>query len=294
MNHYTIKDLEVLSGIKAHTIRIWEKRYGLLQPKRSTTNIRFYSDDELKKLLNVSMLVKRGYKISKVADFDDSRIREEILKFTCKPLSADDVVGRLVVHMVNFDEESFEDLLNQQVATLGLEETTVSVIFPLFENIGINWQVGAIFPAQEHFVSNIVRQLFIKESLAYKNHQSEETVLFFLKEGELHELSLLFYNYIALKAGYRTIYLGQNVPLEDLVKIAAMKNFERVFTSFVNGIEPAALQAYLVKLETVFANKRVFISGAQISKNQPVIPAGFRFIPDIRSFKKYFEMEHQY
>jgi DNA-binding transcriptional MerR regulator len=289
MNRYTIKDLETLSGIKAHTIRIWEKRYGLLVPKRSTTNIRFYDDEELKKLLNVSMLVKHGYKISKVAALEDEQIWHEILKLNSKELSAGEVIDQLIVHLVNFDDESFGQLIERQIATLGFEETVADVIFPLFRNVGVYWQTGSIFPAQEHFVSNIVRELLINQSLAFKNYQATETVLFFLKEGEMHELGLLFYNYIALKSGYKTIYLGQNVPFDDLVKIEGLKKFGLVFTAFTNGIAPEELQLYLNKIEEVFKKKTVYVSGAQITKHTPKLPPNFTFISDIHSFKMSFE-----
>ncbi|HKJ42911.1 MAG TPA: MerR family transcriptional regulator [Sunxiuqinia sp.] len=288
MNYYTIKDLETLSGIKAHTIRIWEKRYNLLEPQRSTTNIRFYSDDELKKLLNVSMLVKHGFKISKVADFEAKQIHDEVLKLNQRPLSTEGLIDQLIVHMVNFDDKSFEQLLNQEIEKVGFENTFTSVIFPLFEKVGIYWQIGSIFPAQEHFVSNITRDLLIQASSEVKNHDSRFTVLFFLKEGEMHELSLLFYNYLALKAGYKTVYLGQNVPFEDLLKIDGLQKIDLIFTAFINGIEPEELEEYLNKMDQAFKRKKVFVSGAQLAKHKPKLPSHFKIVTDLKSFKKYF------
>ena len=289
MNHYTIKDLETLSGIKAHTIRIWEKRYGLLEPQRSTTNIRFYSDNELRKLLSVSMLVKHGYKISKVSVFEDEQIQEEVLKLSEKSLSMAGLIDQLIVYMVNFDHQRLEELLEQQIAALGLEDTFMNVVFPLFEKVGIYWQIGSVFPAQEHFISNIVRQLLVKASAELTNHEASTSVLFFLKEGEMHELSLLFYRYLALNAGYKTIYLGQNVPFEDLVKIERLQQVDVVFTAFVNGMEARAMETYIDQLEHVFSGKKVFITGAQIANHQPRLPANFKVVTDVDTFKKYFE-----
>ena len=288
MNYYTIKDLETLSGIKAHTIRIWEKRYGLLEPQRSTTNIRFYSDDELKKLLNVSMLVKHGFKISKVADYEDEKIHGEVLKLNQKSLSTEVLIDQLIVHMVNFDDQNFEALLNQQIEEDGFEQVFTSVVFPLFENVCIYWQIGSIFPAQEHFVSNITRELLIEASSQIKNHESRFTALFYLKEGEMHELSLLFYNFLALKAGYKTVYLGQNVPFDDLLKIEGLQKIDHVFTVFINGIEPEDLKDYLAKMDQAFKRKKVFVSGAQIAKLKPKLPSNFKVVSDVKSFKKYF------
>lgn len=288
MNYYTIKDLETLSGIKAHTIRIWEKRYGLLEPQRSTTNIRYYSDDELKKLLNVSMLVKHGFKISKVAVYEEGQIRDEVLKLSQKPLSSEGLIDQLILHTVNFDDQNFEQLLYQQIEKIGFEDTFTTIIFPLFEKVGVYWQIGSIFPAQEHFVSNITRQLLIQAASRFKNQEASSSVLFFLKEGEMHELSLLFYNYLALKAGYKTIYLGQNVPFEDLLKLEGLQKIDAVFTAFINGIEKEEFDGYLAKMEAAFKRKRVFVSGAQLAIHKPKLPANFKVISDVRSFKKYF------
>ncbi|TDN99082.1 MerR family transcriptional regulator [Sunxiuqinia elliptica] len=288
MNYYTIKDLETLSGIKAHTIRIWEKRYGLLEPLRTTTNIRYYSDEELRKLLNVSMLVKHGYKISKVSVFEDKQIQQEVLKLNEKSLSSEGIIDQLIVSMVNFDNHSFEGILAQEIERIGFEETFMTVVFPLFEKVGIYWQIGSVFPAQEHFVSNITRQLLIRESSRFSNHQASSTVLFYLREGELHELSLLFYQYLALKAGYKTLYLGQNVPFDDLLKLEGLQKVDRVFTAFINGIEPDELNDYIQQMNAAFKRKKVFVTGAQLSLHHPQLPSNFKVVADIRAFKKYF------
>ncbi|WP_430973974.1 MerR family transcriptional regulator [Sunxiuqinia rutila] len=288
MNYYTIKDLETLSGIKAHTIRIWEKRYGLLDPQRSTTNIRYYSDNELRKLLNVSMLVKHGYKISKVSVFEEEQIQEEVLKLNEKSLSSKGVIDQLIVHMVNFDHQKFEEVLEQEIAALGFEDTFMTIVFPLFEKIGIYWQIGSIFPAQEHFVSNITRHLLVRACSKYTNYDATASVLFYLREGEMHELSLLFYQYLALKAGYRTVYLGQNVPLDDLLKLEGLQKIDRVFTALINGMESEELEAYVQRMSQVFKRKKVFLTGAQVAQIKGKLPSNFKVISDVRAFKKYF------
>ena len=288
MNYYTIKDMETLSGIKAHTIRIWEKRYSLLRPDRTTTNIRFYSDDELKKLLNVSILIKHGYKISKVSDYDNTMIREEVLKLNAKKASAVSVIDQLIICIVNFDTYRLEGLLDDEIRQQGFESTMLNVIFPLFEKVGVFWQTGSIFPAQEHFISNLVRQRLISESAKFDNSGSSKTILFCLKENEQHELSLLFFNFLALQSGYNTIYLGQNVPFEDLVRFTEIKKPDYIFTAFINALTKTELEDYIKKLSRLEHKKKVFITGRQLKLHEPVLPRNFKVVSDLATFRKYF------
>jgi len=217
---YSIKDLEVLSGVKAHTIRIWEKRYHLLTPNRTDTNIRFYNDVDLRRIINVSLLVNNGIKISKVARFDDLKMKESVLEVTNKNTSEQDYLERLILFMLNFDNIGFYKLVDEIIMKKGMEDAFTKVFFSLFERIGIYWQVGSIFPAQEHYVTSILRQKLIAETdkLGFDNLNGM-TILFFLPDGELHEMSLLFYAFLAKKYGYNIVYLGQFVPFEDLIKV---------------------------------------------------------------------------
>ncbi len=288
MNYYTIKDMETLSGVKAHTIRIWEKRYGLLRPDRTNTNIRFYSDDELKKLLNVSILVKHGYKISRVSGYDNAMIREEVIKLNAKTGGTGSVVDQLVVHIVNFDSPQFEILIEQEIQRRGFENVMLDIIFPLFEKVGVFWQTGSIFPAQEHFVSNLVRRRLITESSKFDNYNASKTILLFLKENEQHELSLLFYNFLALQSGYNTIYLGQNVPYEDLVHLTELRKPDFIFTAFINALTKTELEDYFRNLSQLEHKKKVFVTGRQIKLLEPVMPRNFKIVPDVTTFKKYF------
>ncbi len=280
--------METLSGVKAHTIRIWEKRYGLLKPDRSTTNIRFYGDEELKKLLNVSILVKHGYKISKVSGYDNVMIRDEVLKLNAKTEGSTNVVDQLIVFMVNFDARRFEDILDNEIIQNGFESTMLDVVFPLLEKLGVFWQTGSIFPAQEHFVSNLVRQRLIQESAKFENSNSSKTILFYLKENEQHEMSLLFYNLIALQSGYHTIYLGQNVPFNDLARIIEIKKPDYIFTAFINALTDIELKNYLNKLTQLEHKKKVFITGRQLKLHEPLLPRNFKTVPDIVTFRKFF------
>ena len=287
--NYTIKDLEILSGIKAHTIRIWEKRYRLLSPERTSTNIRFYDDEDLKRILNISMLLKHGFKISKVAGMNDSGIRESIVSINELPRADEDYLNQLTFHLIHFDHRNFQLLLDKVTGVYGFDESLKRVVFPFFERVGTFWQVGSIFPAQEHFISNLFRQKLIVEIDKMGTGSTREgSVLFFLHEKEMHELSLLYYTYLARKAGYDVIYLGQFVPMADLQKIANREEIRSIFTSFLNSITKAELEEYLTVLHETFRGRKIYITGYQVMEHRPLLPKNVKIVTDYRDFNRYF------
>ena len=178
---YSIKDLEILSNIKSHTIRIWEKRYDLLNPERTDTNIRYYSNDDLKKLLNISFLNKQGIKISKIVEMTENEIKEAVHALNLSDSDNETYIENLIVAMIDLNEETFQKVFNAASNQLGFEAAMTDVIFKFFVQIGVMWQVGAINPAQEHFVSNIVRQKIIAatEELNYQPEPSASKILLF-------------------------------------------------------------------------------------------------------------------
>jgi DNA-binding transcriptional MerR regulator len=285
---YSIKDLEVLSGVKAHTIRIWEKRYGLLTPNRTDTNIRYYDDIDLRKILNVSLLVNNGIKISKAAKFDDSKIRDAVMEITKNKTNESDYVDRLILYMLNFDNIGFSNFASEIIANKGFEDAFLKVFFAMFERIGTYWQVGSIFPAQEHYVTNIIRQKVIVEidKIGVENRKGA-TILFFLPDNELHEMSLLFYSYLAQKNGYNVVYLGQFVPFEDLTKVQMHIKIDYVFTAFINALLKEDLEEYLVKLKGVFQHQKIFITGWQVQLHNPALPRSVKIIQDSKDFSRY-------
>ncbi len=286
---YAIKDLEVLSGVKAHTIRIWEKRYGLLLPNRTETNIRYYNDADLKRIINVSFLVRNGFKISKVAKWDEAQLTGEVLEITKKTVSEPGYFDRLILCMLNFDNIGFYKLTEEIIREKGFEDATVKVFFELFERIGTFWQVGSVFPAQEHYVTGIIRQKLISETDKLGvGKQNGYTILFFLPEGELHELSLLFYAYLARKHGFNVIYLGQFVPFDDLARVQSHTKIDYVFTAFINPVYKEVLEKYLVDLNTTFIHQKIFITGLQVRLLSPELPRSVKIIKDYKDFKKYF------
>lgn len=285
---YSIKDLETLSGTKAHTIRIWEKRYNLLVPERTDTNIRLYSDDDLRRILNVSLLVNHGYKISKVAQWDEMQIKKTVLEVTQNKTSEEGFIERFLLIMLDFNNKDVYKLTDEVIHRFGLEEAVTKVFFELFQRVGIFWQVGSIFPAQEHYLTNIFRQKLIAEIDCLEMTRSRNlTLLFFLPENEMHEMSLLFYSYLAKKMGYNVVYLGQFVPFDDLLKVRDQIKIDYVFTAFINAYPKEGLQNYLQNLKDAFPQQKVFVTGLQLHLLNPEIPRNVKIIKDYHEFKKY-------
>src|SRR4028119_2082894 len=158
MSVYSIKDLEHLSGIKAHTLRIWEQRYNIIRPKRTDTNIRYYDDTDLKLVLNISLLKEHGFKISEIARMTMEDMSQEVLSLTDKNLRYSDQIQALTLSMIDLDEERFEKIMSTNALQVGFEQTMINIVYPFLIKIGVLWQTGAISPAQEHFISNLIRQ----------------------------------------------------------------------------------------------------------------------------------------
>jgi DNA-binding transcriptional MerR regulator len=274
MANYSIKDLERLSGIKAHTIRIWEKRYGLLNPERTDTNIRHYSDADLKRILNVSILNRHGIKISHIASMNEKEMAEKIIIISSDSSDYESLIESLVISMVDMNQDKFEKLLSRSIMQLGFEDSILNIVYPFLEKIGILWQTGAINPAQEHFISHLIRQKIIVgiDSLIPANHPSPGHFLLFLPEGELHELGLLFYSYLLQKRGHKVTYLGQWVPLTDMASASTVLSVDYLLTSIVNAYSGTDLMDYLIKLSATFHNKTIYISGYQVSQITGTLP----------------------
>ena len=264
MAQYSIKDLEKLSGIQAHTIRIWEKRYRLVTPQRTDTNIRVYSDDDLKRLLNVAVLNHNGLKISKIARLNDVEIKDKIINLSSDLSDSAGQLDSLVVAMVELDESKFESNINNLIDQIGFEETFVKVVYPFLSKIGVLWQTGNINPSQEHFASNIIkRKLFVAIDQLSLNTSASAKFIFFLPEGEFHELGLLFYTYILKKNGLFPIYLGQSVPFEDLIAVQNAYDAEFMFTLLTTSLQDISYPEYLNKLSKTFKKQRIFVAGEQ-------------------------------
>ncbi len=284
---YSIKDLENLSGIKAHTLRIWEKRYGILRPERTDTNIRFYSDSDLKKLLNVSLLNKHGYKISLLSTMNNKDLNNTVLSVTQNDSTTDNHLDILLAAMIELDEQKFEKIINNAIIHFGFEETVIRVIHPMFEKVGILWQTGSVNPAQEHFVSNLIRQkiLVAIDGIIPVFNTEAKSFLLFLPEGEWHELGLLFYAYFIKKAGHKVIYLGQSLPFDSLIEASRSVDSDFLFTIMTCSLQDTNSEWYISKLSDQFSEKKIFVSGMQVKGLENKMPENVILIQKVAEFK---------
>lgn len=262
MSSYTIKDLEKISGIKAHTIRIWEQRYNFLQPQRTETNIRSYSADELKVILNVSLLNKYGFKISHIDKMSSDQMEEKIMALSQLDAQKERVVNSLIKEMVSLNMVAFERQLDLYIGQKGIEKTINEIIFPYLERVGILWVTNHINPAQEHLATNIVRQKIILgiERLTPLLNYTKRIVLF-LPEGEYHELGLLYVHFLLKQKGIYVDYLGTNVPMVDLKYLTEFKKVDYLYCHIT-------MPARNFKLDKFFANL------ANINHEIPIILSG--------------------
>ncbi len=263
MNTFTIKDLENISGIKAHTIRIWEQRYTFLKPNRTDTNIRVYSNDELKVLLNISLLNKYGFKISHISKLSSDEIREKIFTLNQAQAQQERIVNDLITYMVDLDLTRFEMVLDNFILSKGIEKTITFIIFPFLEKIGVLWQTNHINPAQEHLITNLIRQkLIVGIDKANTILKLKTTVLLYLPEGEHHELGLLFIYYLLKNKGIQVLYVGANVPLKDLEYVVKAKQPDYLYTHLTNAHHHFTLEKYIPLLNIKVPHTPVIISGS--------------------------------
>lgn len=285
MGKYSIKELEQLSGIKAHTIRIWEKRHKIIVPSRTSTNIRFYSDEDLKKIINVSLLNNHGIKISKIADMSMDDVNRTVLKISEQNQETTVHIDQLVVSMIDLEEEAFERILNNLILRYGFERTIIEIVYPFLEKIGVLWQTQNITPAHEHFISNLIRQKLIVsiDGLPLPPKTSKK-ILLFLPEDELHELGLLFYHYLTRKAGYRSYYLGQCVPHKDLKSIVE-KHTPEILVTCITSTPIVPPPEYLALLVNDFPSQKILASGYQLKALTDADNGGIRIFSSAVEFK---------
>jgi DNA-binding transcriptional MerR regulator len=278
MNAFTIKDLENLSGVKAHTIRIWEQRYSFLKPQRTGTNIRYYSNDELKTILNVALLNKFGYKISHINKMDVEEVKRTIASLSLTEARQERIVNELISYMISLELEAFEELLDNSIQARGIETVINEIIFPLLEKIGILWLTSHINPAQEHLVTNIVRQkLIVGIENTIAKADAEKMALLFLPEGEHHELGLLYVQYLLKSRGVKVLYLGANVPLADLNFIVQLKQPNYLYSHLTGAAANFNFERFFQNLHSSIPNTPVVISGSITLTYKKTLPANIEF-----------------
>lgn len=238
-NVFSIKDLENLSGIKAHTIRIWEKRYNILEPMRSETNIRFYDIKNLQKLLSIVLLHNYGYKISKISTLSSDEFNKLANDIISEKSAKNHAISTFKIAMMNFDQTLFFNTYNKLLSEKSFKEVFYSVFIPLMQELGYLWQTDTISPAHEHFITYLIKQKLLINTEKVQTltpTKDDKVFVLFLPSNEIHELGIMYLNYEILLNGYQTIYLGESIPIDSLLDLKSA--FEKItFVSYFT-VEP--------------------------------------------------------
>lgn len=290
MIRYSIKDLEKITGIKAHTIRIWEKRYGIVEPLRTETNIRYYSDEDLRHLMNVAILNKFGYKISNIKSMSSAEINKCVIDLTKQDLDNEHQVDNLVMAMIEIDEQRFDKIISSAIIKQGFDYTFENLLYKFLEKVGILWQIGTINPAQEHFISQLIRQKLILAIDGQQDIRSEsKTFLLFLPENEYHELGLLYLQYLIRKQGHMVIYLGQNVPLLNLKNIFELHPVDFLLTSITSNLPEETVTELIKELGQLYGDKQILIGGKCLSDLSITYPGNFKSFKTVLEFSDFLD-----
>jgi len=267
---FSIRDMENLSGIKAHTIRIWEKRYNLFSPERTSTNIRTYSIASLQKLLNITLLYNYGYKISKIAKLDESQIPMMVKEIVAQNSKKSHALNAFKLAMLNFDQSLFQKTYNSLLVERSFRDVFYEVFIPLLNELGLLWQTDTISPAHEHFISNLIKQkIYIQtEKLQFEEPSHNNRVFaLFLPENEIHDIGLLYINYEITLRGYKSIYLGQTMPMKNLSDLLKYYDHIHFISYFTVAPTPNELHAYLERFSNILElspESRLYVLGHQI------------------------------
>jgi len=294
MSKYLIKDIERFTGIKAHTLRVWEKRYHVLKPCRTSTNIRTYDDDDLKRILNISILNRHGYRISEIIKLSEEEICEKVMQLGQRCADTHSQIEKLIMAMVQMDEEIFQEVFDQSVKKSGFEDTFYYLIFPFLERTGLLWQSGSILPAHEHFISNLIRQKLIVaiDSILSPRKPNALHSLLFLPEGEWHEIGLLFTYYLIKKWGHYTLYLGPHLPIENIESTLLKHSFDFLVTQFINGISGNDLNLQIQKIVKICKGKKVLLSGGRLIETTFDLPPDFFIYENTQQLKEIIDNQY--
>lgn len=288
MNRYSISDLQQLSGIKAHTIRIWEQRYNALQPGRSDGNTRYYDDIQLRRLLNIVSLSETGMKVSEVCSLPDKKlaelIDEKFIQSTVQSTPQEYFISQLVIAGMEFNELAFEKNFSAAILRFGIQDTYVKIIQPLLVRVGLMWNKDSINPAQEHFISNLIRQKLFSAIDGLPLSQDEsDTWLLFLPTNELHEIGILFVNYFLRSNGKKVIYLGENVPMEALRSTIKKLDIKNIYFFLIHYIPEEDSIALLKTIRSTDKKARIFVSGNAKILEKFILPEKTYWINDLDS-----------
>jgi DNA-binding transcriptional MerR regulator len=291
MRHYTLYELEKLTGIKIATIRVWERRYNIINPKRTDTNRRWYDDYDLRRLINISIIYHSGIKISKIAKYSGSELEEKAEFLTSYSSISDTNIKSLITAMLSFNGNAVNEILLRSIINSGFEETFSSVVFPFLRRVGIMWHTGSVNTGAEHFITNIFRGRLISaiDSLPPANDPKSKRVIMFLPENELHELGLLFYAYLIRKMGHEVLYLGQSTPFPALAEANEKWHSDILVTGALSELSISKPEDYLNNISSTFKSQKILVSGSladepDIEKYKNIYP-----VRSVSDLKKHFE-----
>lgn len=288
---YSINDIEKLCGIKAHTIRIWEKRYNIITPRRTKTNIRYYLDEDLQKILNISLLNRNKYKISKIAKMSDGEMKRLVSELSEVSIETEDYLDSLMFAMLELDEYKFNKILEHNINSKGFESTMNDIVYPLMEKLSMMWIAGSIKSVHENFVANVIRRKTIVaiDSKSKESHPEAKRFLIYLPEGESHELSLLFLHFLLKDIGLNVINLGSDIPLIDVLEGQKIFKANYIFTMFNDSFSQSPLQPYLNELSKRLPDTKILISGYQTAVQNIELPKNVSLLRSISDVKVFAE-----
>lgn len=290
MNQFSIKDIENLSGIKAHTLRIWEQRYQILIPKRKDSNHRFYDNEDLKHLLRVAYLYHRGIKISKIAKLRDEALIKATLEHFSTDTSYNNYINQLMEASLDFDEQKFERTFEDALSKEAIDNVMLRIIYPYLEKVGMLWLTDHVIPAQEHFTSNLINRKIIMaiDSLPNQYKEGKKDVILFTPPKEHHEIPLLFIQYLLKKNGHKVIYYGTNISLKDLDAYCNVMPVTHIHFHLLTNLTSLNLDDYLNKLCEAYPTKQIVVSGPK-TKEVTVNVANVRLLRSMDELVRYTE-----
>ncbi len=278
MNHFTIRDIENLCDIKAHTLRIWEQRYELFTPKRKKSQHRIYDCDDLKQLLRISFLYHNGHKISKIAQLNQQQIQQLVENSVLKDNNQEAFILQLISAAIDFDEKKFEQIVDSMIQQSGMEQCITEIFYPFLHRVGLLWMTNNVIPAQEHFSSYIISKKIISATNELKNGDtSSPVILLFTPAGEYHEIPLLAANYFLRKYNNRTLYFGINVQQESLIYFLKHQPANCLYTHVITKLTNDGIENYLQSLCNNFPGMEIVLAGPA-GKSIEQVPGNLQLI----------------
>ena len=295
MNQFSISQLSQFSGIKPHTIRIWEQRYNALRPSRSEGNTRYYDNEQLRRLLNIVSLKHANYKISEISSMPDKKLfqllQQQLPPTEIRNDTYEYFILQLIAAGIDFDEINFDKILSHCLVRYGVKGSYLKVIYPMLKRIGLMWATNLIPPAAEHFISNITRQkLYTLSDAMPASTAKNNSWLLFLPENEFHEIGLLLSHYLIRNAGFKSIYLGSNMPLQSVVEAAQITNPDNLLLFLTHNDSKEALQDYLNDLGRRFKNKNVKIAADAEQLRSVKMNKNFQVLSSMESLETVLSM----